>query len=108
MIGRLLLGLMLAILASPASTQPDGLATLDRDVQSGVHGYVDHVLVLRNGQVAFDRSTSAITVKSAGDNPGRWAAATDAPTPRNFISSTISIPTGIRTFRAGRSTPCSR
>ena len=56
MIRRMLLGLTLAaILASPASTQPDGLATLDRAVQSGVHGYVDHVLVLRNGQVAFDK-----------------------------------------------------
>ena len=56
MIRRMLPGLTLAAtLASPASTQPDGLATLDRDVQSGVHGYVDHVLVLRNGQVAFDK-----------------------------------------------------
>lgn len=67
MIRRMLLGLTLAaILASPASTQPDGLATLDRAVQSGVHGYVDHVLVLRNGQVAFDKKYPR-DVKSVAD-----------------------------------------
>jgi CubicO group peptidase (beta-lactamase class C family) len=47
-----------ALLVSlPAQAQqPDGLAALDRDLRSGVYGYVDRVLVMRGDRAVFDRS----------------------------------------------------
>jgi CubicO group peptidase (beta-lactamase class C family) len=42
--------------ATPASQRLDaeGLARLDRDIESGVYGYIDHLLVVRGGHLVVD------------------------------------------------------
>ena len=48
---------VMAILATAIAfaLQPRALAALDRDIQAGVYGYVDHLLVMRGGQVIIDK-----------------------------------------------------
>jgi hypothetical protein len=62
------------------------LAALDAEFQAGKHGYIDSMLVIRNGSIIFEN-----TYKQA-----------------SAVSTTTTTPSGIPTTKGGLSTPCSR
>jgi hypothetical protein len=93
--------------ASPAELglDPKQLAEFDADIAAGKYGYVDSMLVIRHGKIAFDRSYKH-------DYDRIYGAEAKKPGPLTLTSrrvlTTTSTPGGTRSTGAAIFTRCSR
>ena len=84
---------------------PKVLDALDADIAAGKYGYVDSMLVIRHGKLAYERHYKHDYDQIYGESAGRRARST--PTTRPALT-TISIRGGTRSTGAATCIRCSR